>query len=225
MIVGETLKAWTKDRAAQRATQAAIDGFGDDWSRGPIHRRFDDAMASLPAARHRRTGRRQRLQILFATWLGRRAGGRSRGRRCARTRSSIRPSAISTTTCMPACSSSRTSKVSIAAGVTSALQLAARKNRPRGATSVGFSGQLNVLKFVKAGGADPLLLGGAADRRRLHRRRGRHLPAHRRTDGSLTARPIVDGRHQSYVIEGLQRQHRPAAGLDRRRPGAAQRRI
>src|SRR5436190_23570482 len=48
MIVSERLKAWTKDRSAQGATQASIDRFGSDWNREPVHRRFDDAMASLP---------------------------------------------------------------------------------------------------------------------------------------------------------------------------------
>jgi hypothetical protein len=49
MIVSEKLKAWTQDRAAQRETQASVDAFGHNWGLGPIHRRFDDAMASLPS--------------------------------------------------------------------------------------------------------------------------------------------------------------------------------
>src|ERR1700754_4834825 len=49
MIVGEELKAWTQDRAAQHETQASVDAFNHDWAQGPIHRRFDAAMASLPS--------------------------------------------------------------------------------------------------------------------------------------------------------------------------------
>src|ERR1700741_2968068 len=50
MNVGEALKARILDRAAQRQTQANVDAFRKGWGPGPIHRRFDDAMASLPSS-------------------------------------------------------------------------------------------------------------------------------------------------------------------------------
>ena len=94
-------------------------------------------------------------------------------------------------------------RVSIAVSVTSALQLAARKGRPRGPTSVGFSGQLNVLKFVRAGGASlsfweapPIDSRFTAADAGMCRRTGARGIA----DGEIL---IVDGRRHSYVIEGL----------------------
>jgi hypothetical protein len=92
-------------------------------------------------------------------------------------------------------------RVSIAAGVSGELQIAERKNRPRGATSVNFSGQLNVLKFVKAGGATlsfweapPIDAAFTAASAGTCRRTG----ARAVEDGEIL---VIDGRRQSYVIE------------------------
>lgn len=202
MIVSETLKAWTKDRATQRATQAAIDGFGDDWSRGPIHRRFDDAMASLPgaptAAQVATT-----LQILFSDhgWIDVLVADLADK---MREDPFFAPPFRSLNNDVHAgVLVYEDDKVSIAAGVTSALQLAARKNRPRGATSVGFSGQLTLLKFIKSGGARlsfwdvPLI---SADFTATAAGTCRRTGERRIADGETIC---VDGRHQAYVIEGL----------------------
>jgi hypothetical protein len=94
-------------------------------------------------------------------------------------------------------------KVSISAGVTSALQMAAKKTQSRGATSVGFSGQLGVYRFVKAGGAtlsfwEAPVIGPAfsAATAGTCRRTGERAIA----DGEIL---IVDGRRQTYVVEGM----------------------
>ena len=202
MIVGAALKAWTKDRAAQRATQAGVDAFGHDWQRAPIHRRFDDAMASLPSpvTAEQVAGT---VRILFEdhAWLDVLVSALAGEMRAdpffdppfGNLNSDVHAGLLVF----------EDEKVSIAAGVTSALQLAAKKNRPRGATSVGFSGQLNVLKFLKAGGAElsfweaprigPDFTAAAAG---TCRRTGERTIV----DGEIL---IVDGRHQSYVIEAL----------------------
>src|SRR5437870_6064439 len=152
MIVGDSLKAWTKDRAAQRATQAGVDGFGHDWQRAPTHRRSDDAMASLPApATAEQVAGTVRALFEDHAWLDVLVSALAAEMRAdpffdppfGNLNSDVHDGLLVF----------EDEKVSIAAGVTSALQLAAKKNRPRGATSVGFSGQLNVLKFIKAGGA------------------------------------------------------------------------
>ncbi len=202
MIVRETLKTWTEDRAAQRATQAAIDGFGADWSQGPIHRRFDDIMASLPrdctAAQVAAT-----LQTLFSdhAWIDVLVADLAN--RMREDPFFAPPFRSLNNDVHAGLLVYEDDKVSIAAGVTSALQLATRKNRPRGATSVGFSGQLTLLKFIKSGGArlsfweaPPIGADFTAAAAGACRRTGERRIA----DGETL---LVDGRQQAYVIEGL----------------------
>lgn len=202
MIVGEALKAWTRDRAAQRETQAAVDAFGHDWGRGPIHTRFDDIMASLPAAA---TAEQiaETVRHLFADhrWVDALV-------------SELAAKMLADPFFDPPFRNLNSpvhrgllvfedERVSIAASVTGALQLAVRKNRPRGGTSVGFSGQLNVLKFVKAGGATlsfweapPIDAGFTAAKAGTCRRTG----ARKIADDEIL---VIDGRRESYVVEGL----------------------
>src|SRR5436190_3635857 len=151
MIVSERLKAWTKDRSAQGATQASIDRFGSDWNRGPVHRRFDDAMASLPPI-FTAEQVAETVRSLFAdhAWVDILVSGLADR---MREDPFFEPPFRSLNSDLSAgLLVFEDEKVSIAISVTSALQVAVQKNRPRGATSVSFSGQLNVLKFVKTAG-------------------------------------------------------------------------
>jgi hypothetical protein len=202
MIVGEKLKAWTEDRAAQRETQQAVDAFGHDWDLGPVHRRFDAAMASLPAPV---TAERvaDAVSILFAdeSWVEVLISSLADRMRADpffeppfRNLSNDVHSGLLVF---------EDEKVSIAAGVTTALQMAAKKNRARGATSIGFSGQLGVYRFVKSGGATlsfweaPTIGAGftGADAGTCRRTGERKI-----ADGETL---IIDGRRQSYAVEGL----------------------
>ncbi len=95
-------------------------------------------------------------------------------------------------------------KVSIAAGVTSAAQMAAKKDRPRRVASIGFSGQVGVYRFVKSGGATlsfweapPIGPGFNAAEAGVCRRTG----ARKIADGETL---IIDGRRQSYVVEHME---------------------
>jgi hypothetical protein len=202
MIVSETLSKWTKDRAAQRETQASIDSFGHDWGRGPVHRRFDNAMASLPTdATAEQVADTIKLLLADHGWVDVLVSSLARRMRAdpffdppfGNLNGDVHAGLLVF----------EDEKVSIAASVTNALQLAAKKDRPRGPTSVGFSGQLNVLKFVKAGGATlsfweapPIGAGFTAANAGTC-----HLTGARRIgDGEILT---VDGRHESYVIEGL----------------------
>ena len=91
--------------------------------------------------------------------------------------------------------------VSIAIGVSAAAQLAAKKNVPRGATSIGFSGQMGVLKFVKAGEAhlsfwEAPRIGhefSRADAGRCWKTGERAI-----ADGEIL---VIDGRSQSFIID------------------------
>ncbi|HTU12456.1 MAG TPA: HEAT repeat domain-containing protein [Allosphingosinicella sp.] len=202
MIVSDALKAWIGNRDAQRETQASVDAFGHDWGLGPIHRRFDDAMASLPASASAEQVA-DVVRLLFADhgWVDVLVSSLARKMRADpyfdppfRNLNSDAHAGLLVF---------EDAKVSIAAGVTGALQLAAKKDRPRGAASVNFSGQLNVLNFVRAGGAtlsfwEAPRLGPdftAADAGTCRRAGARRID-----DGEIL---LLDGRHQSYVIEGL----------------------
>jgi hypothetical protein len=202
MIVGDALKAWTKDRAGQRATQARIDGFGSDWDHGPVHRRFDEAMASLPPTPTAEQVA-ETVRSLFAdhAWVDLLVSALADR---MREDPFFEPPFRSLNSDLSAgLLVFEDEKVSIAIAVTRPLQVAVQKNRSRGATSVGFSGQLNLLKFVKAGGATlsfweaPLIGAGfsAAGAGACHRTGARKIE-----DGEIL---LVDGRHQSYVIDGL----------------------
>ncbi len=202
MIVGEELKAWIRDRGAQRATQASVDAFGQDWNLGPVHRRFDDAMASLPVPAT--AGQvAEAVRSLFADhrWVDDLVSALARKMRADpffdppfRNLNSDLHSGLLVF---------EDERVSIAAGVTSSLQMAAKKNHPRGNRSVGFSGQLGVFRFVKAGGAtlsfwEAPPIGPdftAADAGTCRRTGERRIE-----DGEIL---VIDGRHQSYVVEGL----------------------
>jgi hypothetical protein len=89
----------------------------------------------------------------------------------------------------------------IALGVTGVEMLAAKKAGKRGATSIGFNGQLTAFRYLKAGNAvmsfweaPPIgedFAGARAGQPRLVERR-------RIRDGEEV---VIDGRHQSFVIE------------------------
>jgi hypothetical protein len=91
--------------------------------------------------------------------------------------------------------------VTIAAGVSHAGQLAAKKGGPRGPTSINFTGHVSLLKFLSAGGARMSFWEApeirhdfsAATAGRCTRTGERLIE-----DGEIVT---VDGRYQSYVVE------------------------
>ncbi len=202
MIVGDALQAWTQDRDAQRETQAQVDAFGRAWDHGPVHARLDGIMASLPATATAEQVA-DTVRILFADhgWIDILVSSLAAKMRedpffdppFRNLNSPIHSGLLVF----------EDERVSIAVSVTSALQLAERKDRPRGGTSVAFTGQLNLLKFVKAGGAQlsfweaPRIAGDfvAANAGSCRRTGAREV-----ADGEILA---IDGRHESYVVEGL----------------------
>jgi len=203
MIVGEALKAWTRSLDGQRETQRAVDAFADQWGLGPVHRRFDEVLASLPAPVSAETVATA-VAALFAddSWVDTLVSGLADQMRADpffnppfRNLSNDLHSGLLVF---------EDERVSIAAGVTSALQMAVKKNNARGAASIGFSGQMGVYRFLKAGGATlsfweapPIGPGFTAAEAGSCRRTGERRIA----DGELL---ILDGRRQSYVVEGLQ---------------------
>lgn len=202
MIVGEELKAWTGDRDAQRATQASVDAFGHDWDRGPIHRRFGEAMASIPEPASAESVATA-VAALFAdeSWVDTLISSLAREMQAdpffdppfRNLNSDVHAGLMVF----------EDERVSVAAGVTSAPQMAAKKMAPRGATSVSFNGQMSVLRFLKAGGAvlsfweaPPIGPDFTAAAAGSCRRTGSRAIA----DGEIL---VIDGRRQSYVVEAM----------------------
>ena len=199
MALGQELKDWLADRERQRRSQHAIDTFGRDWDHGSVQRRFDSAMAAL--SNHSAEAVADAVRALFGddAWLDALIDGLVRQMRVdpffdppfRAINSDIHVGLIVF----------EHPFVSIAAGVTHVARLAGKKTAPRGATSVGFTGRVTVLKFVKAGGARislweaPTITAGfnAAEAGRCARTGERHL-----ADGDIL---VIDGRRQSYVIE------------------------
>jgi hypothetical protein len=201
MIVGEALQAWIADKAAQRETRARADDFARAWNAGPVHRRFDEAMAAIAVPTAETVADAVRVLLADEDWLDAMFGALVERMRAdpwfdppfRGVNSDIHAGLLAF----------ESDKVSIAAGVTSAVQLAARKNRPRDATSIGFSGQMGVFKFVRSGGArlsfweGPALDGNfsAATAGTCRRVGERDIE-----DGEII---VLDGRRQSYVVERL----------------------
>jgi hypothetical protein len=193
------LQQWLADRDRQRRTQQAIAGFAQQWRSGPVQARFDRGLAELPDASAESVAAAVERLLGDDDWLEALLEGLADH---MRDDPFFEPP-------FPYLNGEMHSglvlfedpRVSIAAGVTHAAQLAARKTARRGATSVGFPGRMLVLKFIKAGGARislweaPWIAAGftAADAGQCVRTGERRL-----ADGDIL---ILDGRYQSYVVE------------------------
>ena len=199
MIAGAALSAWLADPAAQQRSLDAVEKCAKEWGRHPLMTELERELSGLPkpmpeailAAATRFLDRTGDISDLMRDLV-----------RTARTNPYFRPPFH------PVSSEIHTGlllyhnpSLSIALGVTGADMLAAKKAGPRGATSVAFTGQLCLYRFVKAGGAtiafweapritDTFVAGEAGKCRLTGRRRIR--------DGEDV---VMDGSYQSFVIE------------------------
>lgn len=197
--MAQDLHDWLADPERQRLTQRAIDRFGAEWDRGGVHARFDSAMAGLPEPSEWAVAEAVRGLFGDDDWVDALVGGLAEGLRrdpffdppFRHINSDLHSGLIAF----------EDERVTIAAGVTPVAQLAARKSSARSATSVGFTGRVTVLKFIKAGGArlsfwsaPPITAAfSAADAGRCTRDRELHI-----ADGDIVT---IDGRRQSYVVD------------------------
>src|SRR5689334_7637730 len=149
MIVGEALKAWNGSRGAQRDSQRAVEDFALEWGHGPAHRRFGAVMASLPTPVTAEIVA-QAACDLFAdeSWVDALVSALATRMRAVPFFNP--PFSYISNDLHAGLLVYEDERISIAAGVTTALQMAAKKNQPRGATSLGFTGQLGVYRFLKA---------------------------------------------------------------------------
>ena len=199
MIITGEIRAWWADRDAHRRAREAADALALRWADGPVHQRFSREMAELPMPSAEAVA--SAVAALFADgdWIDLLLGELAEAMRqdpffeppFRHINSDVHRGLVLY----------EDDLVSIAVGVTSQIELAAKKTGLRGRTSVHFSGQVEVAKFVKAGDArlglweaPPIMpTFGAATAGRCARRGERRL-----ADGDTL---IVDGRRESFVIE------------------------
>lgn len=200
MIINADLKAWLADRTAHRQCEADAQSFGREWGETAPHVDFDAAMAALPADASAETvASAARALLADNAWLD---------SLVARLASAMRDSAWFEPPFRALHTDIHTGllvyedgHLTIAAGVSKLTSLARRKQGGRGRGSVNFTGQVNVFKFLKAGGVrlgfwecDPIDAGFSAATA------GHCRPAGSRdiADGETI---VIDGRHQSFIIE------------------------
>ena len=199
MIVGEELRAWLADREAHRRVEAAATRSAKAWSDGPVHRRFDEVLGPVRDARVEEIVDAARRLFADDGWVDALIGHLARSMRqdpyfeppFRALHSDIHSGLLVF----------EDSHITIAAGVSRVAQLAARKNGKAKPASVNFTGQVGVLKFVKAGGArigfwEAPAIGetfSAATAEICRKTVSRTI-----ADGEIV---VVDGRRQSYVIE------------------------
>lgn len=200
MIVDAELRAWLADPAAHRRCEEAARRFGRDWGETAPHSAFDTAMAALPADCDAEAVAAV-AQALLAddSWLDSlvsRLAGAMRDDPWFEP-----PFRALHTDIHSGLLVYEDGHVTLAAGVSRLAQLARRKQAGRGKGSVNFTGQINVLRFLKAGGVrlafwecDPIGPDFSAASA------GRCRPAGVReiADGATI---VVDGRRQSFVID------------------------
>ena len=199
MIVGPELGAWKDDRKRQGAAREAADRIAQCWNTGQVHARFARRMAAL---RDRRCDTVvQAVRELFADdgWMDTLISTLADGMRAD---PFVEPpfrhldSAIHRGLIVY-----EDDNVAIAVGVSGIAHLAARKGVRRRSGAIAFSGQVGVLKFVRAGGArlafweaprigDDFTMAQAGRCRKIGEREI--------NDGEIIT---VDGRFESFIIE------------------------
>lgn len=198
MIVGDDLRSWISDRDGERRTYAAMDSFAKSWIDGPFHRRIKSELASLPVKSAEAVAGVARTAFSDDEWAA---------SMIQRAVDALQHDAFFVPH-FPAISSDINSgllvyddeDLSIAASVAATSQLAVKKNAA-GRASISFTGQIDLLKIVKCGGAELSFWEAprigedftAAKAGRCARTGHRHL-----RDGEIV---VVDGRYQSYVID------------------------
>jgi hypothetical protein len=199
MIVENELDTWLRDRAAQRRSRAGSDAFAAAWNSGLHHRAFAEAMASLPERTAPAVTAKMVELLGDDRWIDALIEdlcGALRADPCFEPPFRHISSEIHSGLIV-----FEDDQVSLAAGLTSLASLAQKKRRKGRPSSIGFSGQVEILKFVRAGGArlsfweaphiDGAFTAAGAGRCRRTGERGIG-------DGEVL---VVDGRHQSFVIE------------------------
>jgi hypothetical protein len=199
MIIGDELRAWVIDQDRQQTARRKAYAVAARWAEGAVHQQFSRAMGAV----RQRSAEAviAKMQQLFGEdgWADTLIGTLAEAMRddpffeppFRYLHSDVHTGLIVY----------EDDLVSVAAGICPAAELAAKKNGTRDRTSIAFSGQVSLLKFVQAGGArlsfwqapriTDSFTGDTA---------GRCKQIGERTiaDGETL---VVDGRCESFVIE------------------------
>ncbi len=202
MIPDKRLSEWADTPERYRRSEAGINRFAGEWNQGPHNRRIAAAMSAVSAPKADLVADAVCRLFQDEKWAGALINALTEEMRSdpffvppfRHINSDVHQGLILY----------EDELVSIALGISNAIQLAAKKDMKRGATSIGFTGQVSVLKFVKSGAArlslwEAPFIGPDFSRANAGtcRKTGEHHPA----DGEIM---IVDGRFQSFVIEHAQ---------------------
>jgi hypothetical protein len=198
MLIGNELRVWIGDSHRQRTARLKADAAASHWESGPFHQQFTNAMSAVRS--QGAPGVAAAIRLLFADdkWVDTLLDTLAAEMRedpffeppFRHINSDIHSGLLVY----------EDDLVSVAAGVSPVATIAARKTVNRGRTSIAFSGQLSVLKFVKAGGArlafwrTPPITDAftASEAGRCEAVGERDI-----ADGDILT---VDGRHETFVI-------------------------
>lgn len=199
MIIEPELKAWLADKAAHREMDEAVRRFAGRWSETAPHRDFDAAMARLQGADPGQVAEAARCLLADDRWVDALVSRLADEMRAdpafeppfRALRSDIHSGLLIY----------EDSHLTIAAGISRLARLAERKQSGKGKGSIQFSGQISVLRFLKAGGTrlsfwacDPI----GTDFSAATAGQCRPTGSFELEDGETI---VVDGRRQSYIIE------------------------
>lgn len=199
MIVDAELAAWGADRRRQRETSDAANRLALAWGQGPVHRRFGETFDAVTEDSAESVAAAAAALLADDAWLdGLIDTLAAEMRRNPWFEPPFRALNGDLHTGLIVYEDD---KVTIAAGISRAAPLAARKTAKRNAASVNFTGQVSVLKFVKAGRAT--LSFWEAPEIGLHFSAEtaapcRHTGRRRIEDGEILT---IDGRRQAYAID------------------------
>jgi len=199
MIVEQQLKDWAADRRRQRDASEAANRVAAAWSQSRSHRRFDETFAPLEGASAETVAGAARDLFADDIWVSELIATLAAEMR--RNPFFEPPFRALNTELHTGLLVYENDAVAIAAGVSRAAPLATRKCAARAATSVNFTGQVNVLKFVKAGRATLSLWEAppiTPDFAAASASQCRRTATRRIADGEIVT---IDGRSQAYVIE------------------------
>jgi hypothetical protein len=196
MIIGRELRTWVENREGQRLTRLAAQALADRWAEGPVHQAFARAMAAIPARTAEAVG--EAMRTLFANdfWVDQLIDTLAETMR--RDPYFEPPFRHLNSALHAGLVVYEDDLVSVAAGVGSVTQLAARKRSPREHGSIVLLRPAQRHQVRQGRRRPPVLLG---ERRASPRISARPMPAAatRVAERSIADGEIltVDGRHRA----------------------------
>jgi hypothetical protein len=199
MIAGETLAGWLADRQGQRRSYAQVQAFVDEWSGAPLMGELERDLALIEerspqaviAAARRFIDRIDDISGLMQALIA----------RCRQDPFFIPPMHPLSSEIHAGLLLFNHADLSIGFGVTGVDMLAAKKAHRRGPASIGFTGQWNLFRYLKAGNAlvsfweaPPIEPGFSAAQAGQCRCIGRR----RISDGEEI---VIDGRSESFIVD------------------------